>query len=198
MFSSILFCSVNFIYSIFLTTYAIGFNCFYIVYSTTFWFFSFISLYSCSTLFTHTNLPWLIYESIETLEIKTSVLFNLAFACNTVLSCFFFFFLIIDLHFLIPAVIAKIFIATAELAIPTGTLTKEANSEIETQPLTAKTNQENVPSNSKTYTLFYAFCSLNHYVLFHLKGNFSFHQISRLTFSFLNFKVLVYHLSFFW
>ena len=42
-------------------------------------------------------------------------------------------FFIIDVYFLIPAVISKIFIPTAELVIPTGTETNEANSEIETQ-----------------------------------------------------------------
>ena len=46
------------------------------------------------------------YESIKALKIKTSVLFNLDFANNTILSCFFLFFLIIELYFLIPAVIA--------------------------------------------------------------------------------------------
>ena len=44
------------------------------------------------------------------------MLFNLDFANNTILSCFFFFFLIIDLYFLIPAVIAQILIAI-EIAI---------------------------------------------------------------------------------
>ena len=50
-------------------------------------------------------------------------------------SCFF---LIIDLYFFIPAVIAHIFNPTAELAIPTGTPANEANAVIETQPLTAE------------------------------------------------------------
>ena len=88
-------------------------------------------------------MPWLIYESI-----------NLSFPNNTILSCFFFFFLIIDLYFLIPAEIAQIFNPTAELVIPTGTRTKEANAEIETQP---------------------HFHSLNHCALFHLKDNFLLH-----------------------
>ena len=48
---------------------------------------------------------------MNVLEIKTSMLFNLAFANNTVLLFCFLFFLIIflniiDLYFLIPAVIA--------------------------------------------------------------------------------------------
>ena len=59
-------------------------------------------------------------------------MFNLDFASNTILSCFVFFFLIIDLYFLIPAVIAQIFHKIAELVIPTGIPTKEANIEMET------------------------------------------------------------------
>ena len=45
---------------------------------------------------------------IIVLEIKTSILFNLVFASGTILSCFFFFFSIIALHFLTTAVIAQI------------------------------------------------------------------------------------------
>ena len=44
----------------------------------------------------------------------------------------------IDLHFIILAVNAQIFNPTAELAIPTGTPTNEANAAIETQQLTAE------------------------------------------------------------
>ena len=40
--------------------------------------------------------------------------------------------------FLIPAVTAQIFILTAEFVIPTGTQTNEANSDIETQPVTVE------------------------------------------------------------
>ena len=49
--------------------------------------------------------------------------FNLDFANNTILSCFFFFFLFIGLYFLIPAIITQ---------IPTGIPTKEAKAEMET------------------------------------------------------------------
>ena len=49
-----------------------------------------------------------------------------------------FFFFIIDLSFLISAMISQIFIPTAELVIP-GTQTNEANAEIGTQPVTAET-----------------------------------------------------------
>ena len=65
------------------------------------------------------------------MEIKTFSLFDL-------LSCFFFFFLIIDLKFLPPAVIADIFIATAELAMFIGIATKVAKAEIETYPVTVE------------------------------------------------------------
>ena len=56
------------------------------------------------------------------------------FPNHAILLCFFFFFFITD--FLIPAVIAPIFIPTAELAISTGTQTNDANAEIETQTVT--------------------------------------------------------------
>ena len=44
-------------------------------------------------------------------------------------SCFFFSFWIIDLYFLITAVIAQISISTAKFAIPTGGTNKEAKAE---------------------------------------------------------------------
>ena len=50
----------------------------------------------------------------------------------------FLFFLIIDLNYLIPAVIAQIFNAIAELVIPTGTQYNEANAEVATEPVTAE------------------------------------------------------------
>ena len=46
------------------------------------------------------------------------MLFNLDFANDTILSSFFLFFLIIDLYFLIPAVITQTFNPIVELAIP--------------------------------------------------------------------------------
>ena len=49
---------------------------------------------------------------------------------------FFIFLLIIDLYFLIPVVIAQIFIPTAEFVIPIGMPNKEAKAEIETHPVT--------------------------------------------------------------
>ena len=81
------------------------------------------------------------YESIKTLEIRTSKVFNLSFpnlSFPTTLSCFLFFSFIIDLDFLITAIIAQIFIPAAELFIPTGTQTNEASADIETQQLTVE------------------------------------------------------------
>ena len=56
---------------------------------------------------------------------KTSMLFNLDFANKTILSWFFFIFIIIGLYFLVPAVIAQIFNPIAELLIPIGMPIKE-------------------------------------------------------------------------
>ena len=77
-------------------------------------------------------------SQIKALQIKTLTVLNLAFPNNTILSCFLYFFLIIDLYFLIPAVIAQIFNSTAELAIPTGIPTNKAKAEIETHPVTVE------------------------------------------------------------
>ena len=63
------------------------------------------------------------------------MLFNLNFADSAILPCVFFFFLIIDLQFLIAALIAQIFNPIAELVIPNGIPNKEANAEIEIYPV---------------------------------------------------------------
>ena len=60
---------------------------------------------------------------------KYSIVFNLSVRNNTILS-YFFFFWIIGLYFLIPAATAKFFIPSEELVVPTGTQTNQANSEI--------------------------------------------------------------------
>ena len=77
----------------------------------------------------------LIFESIKVLEIKTSMLFNLDFPNNTVLSYCIFFFLIIGLYFLIPAVIAQIFNPIAELVLPKGIQSIEVKAETEMHPV---------------------------------------------------------------
>ena len=65
------------------------------------------------------------------------MLFNFGFANNTILSCFFFFFLIIDL-FLIPAVTAQVFNPIAELVFPIGIPSKEIKADIEIHPAIAE------------------------------------------------------------
>ena len=64
------------------------------------------------------------------------MLFNSVFASSAILSWLFFFFLIAQLYFLIPAVIAQIFHPTAELVIPIRIPNKETKAEIETHPVT--------------------------------------------------------------
>ena len=63
------------------------------------------------------------------------MLFHSDFAVNSILSCFFFFFLFIGLHFLIPAVNTQIFNPVAELVTLIGIPTKEAKAEMETHPV---------------------------------------------------------------
>ena len=53
------------------------------------------------------------------------MLFSLDFADNTILSSFFLFFLIIDLHLLISAAFAQISNPAVELVIPKGIAIKE-------------------------------------------------------------------------
>ena len=59
------------------------------------------------------------------------MLFNLDLVNNTILSCFYFFFLNTELSFIIPAVIAQNFNLIAELVIPIGIPTREVKSEME-------------------------------------------------------------------
>ena len=58
--------------------------------------------------------------------------------------------------FLVPEVVAHIFISTAELAIPTGAPTNEAKVETETQPLTDSRNKNKKMKQEKHIT-FYTF-----------------------------------------
>ena len=92
--------------------------------------------YFFRTLFVKINSSRLIFESIKALEIKTSMLFILNYANNSIFSYLFLFILIIDFYFLIPAFIAQIFNPTAELIIPLQISSKEAKAEIEIYPVT--------------------------------------------------------------
>ena len=79
-------------------------------------------------------------ELIKDLEIRNSTVSNLAFTSNTILSCFFFFFVIIDLYYLIPEVTEQIFNPIAEHVIPIEIEINEVNAEIETQTLEVTSN----------------------------------------------------------
>ena len=99
-----------------------------------------MSSYSFSTLYVKTN-SWLIFELIKPLQMKISVLFN-------------FFFLIIDLYFLIHPVLDQIFDPIAELIIPMGIRSKEAKAEIEINPVTAESKKEIFQCNLECTNLF--------------------------------------------
>ena len=86
------------------------------------------------------------------------MLFKLVFVNKTILSCFFFFFLIIDLNFLISAAFTQVFNTIAEIVMAIGKRTKEAKAEIETHPVTAK-DKISVQYNLKPYKLFLCFLS---------------------------------------
>ena len=66
------------------------------------------------------------------------MLLNLDFSNNTILACVFYFFLIIDLYFLIPEFIAQIFNPIAELVIPSRIPTKEEKAGMETHLVNIK------------------------------------------------------------
>ena len=107
------------------------------------------------------------------------MLFNLDFASNTILSCFFSFFLLINLCLLFHAVITHILNLIVELVIPIGIPTKEAKAEKETHPVIVETVEivevveVNVHYNSKLYKLFCASNSLIYFDLFlHLKNSY--------------------------
>ena len=77
---------------------------------------------------------------------------NLDFGSKAILLCFFFF-LIIDLYLLIPAVIAQIFNPIAKIVIPIGVPTKEAKAEIDTHPVIVNYNNWaiNIIQNSTNF-----------------------------------------------
>ena len=89
------------------------------------------------------------------------MLFNLDFANNTFSPCFFFFFLIIDLYFLIPAVIAEIYNPIAELVIPVGIPTKEAKAEMKTHPVILEITRSKWSIQFKALQTFLCFLLIN-------------------------------------
>ena len=103
--------------------------------------YSFKLSYSFGTLFIKINSAWLIFESIKALEIKPSMLFNIDFANNSISSSLFFFFLIINLWFLISAVIAQICDPIAKLVIPIRIPSKEVKPKIQVHPVIVEVNR---------------------------------------------------------
>ena len=82
------------------------------------------------------------------------------------------FFSMVDYYFVVPAVIAQIFNPSAELVIPIGTLTNEANTKIVIQPATAETKIRKSSNWFRAHAPFYAFHALSQYVLCLLKDIF--------------------------
>ena len=83
------------------------------------------------------------------------MVFNLVFAKKAILLCFDFFFLTINLHFLIN-------LAIAQLQLPT----KEEKVEIETDPLTVEAKISKYSINLKSYKNFHAPKLTIHYAFF--------------------------------
>ena len=102
------------------------------------------------------------------------MLFNLDFAENTFLSYLFFFFLIIDLLFLIPAAIAQIFNSIAELVILIGIPIKEAKAVIEIDPVNVEAKIRKCSYYLELCKPLCAFYSSIHFTIF-LQGNNFFH-----------------------
>ena len=65
------------------------------------------------------------------------MLFNLDFADDIILLCFFFLFLITGLYFLIPAIITQIFYPIAELVIAIRITIKKTKAKMETRSIIA-------------------------------------------------------------
>ena len=80
------------------------------------------------------NSSWLIFESNKSLKSNTSILFIFEFAKSTIFSCLFFFYVIIELCFLIYAAVTQIFNLISEFVFPVGII-KESKSEMEIHPV---------------------------------------------------------------
>ena len=79
------------------------------------------------------------------------MIFNLEFANSTILSCFFFFFLIINLYFLIPAVIAQIFNLIAKTYNSYRIPTIEAKAEMEANPVIVEPKIRYIVQNNTNF-----------------------------------------------
>ena len=90
------------------------------------------------------------------------------FPNNTILSCFFLFFLVIDLYFSILTVVVQTFNPIAELVIPIGIPRKEAKAEMEIHPITVETKIRKCSTYRKSYRPFCASYSPIYFALFFL------------------------------
>ena len=102
-----------------------------------------MSFYFIKILFTEKKLTSITSESVNALEVKAFMVFNLVVGSNTILSRCFLFFLIIDLYFLIPVVNPQIFNPTAALAVAIRIPTDKAKEKTETHSLIAQTKISN-------------------------------------------------------
>ena len=89
------------------------------------------------------------------------MLSKLVFARNTISSYLFFFFLIIDIYFLIATVIAHIFNPSAKLVIPIGMRIKEPKAEIEIHLVTAEGKTKKCSIKFKIVGTFLCFLLIN-------------------------------------
>ena len=100
------------------------------------------------------------------------MLFNLDFANNTILSCFVFFYLIIDLYFLIPAVIAQIFNPIGEHVIPIEIPCKKTITETEIHLVVVEANIKSVQYSLELHKPFCVFYPSIYFSLFLHRNNF--------------------------
>ena len=97
---------------------------------------------------------------------KSFIQSKLAFVNNAISSCFFFFYLIIDLYFLILAIIAKIINPIVELIMLLEISIKEAKSEMEIHTVAAKSKFRKCSIHLKLYKRFCSHYSTIHFGLF--------------------------------
>ena len=112
------------------------FNPMFPCFSFTYLKFSFISYLSFS-LKIKINSSWLIFISISASDTKVSMLFSLLLANIGILSCFFFFFLVILSNFVIISVVREKNTAKLDPAIPIGAPTTLTDKKIQHPPLVA-------------------------------------------------------------
>ena len=99
------------------------------------------------------------------------MLFNLDFANNTILSCFFLFFLIIDLNCTIAAAIT-IFNPTADLVIPIEIPSKETKAETEIHPVIPEAKIRKCSIQFRVVQIFCTLYSSIYFALFVQENNF--------------------------